>query len=294
MPIDHARIALRALLAVSAVAVFAALAQAETIYAMHDGNELVRFDSATPATTTATAVTGLMPAETLVGIDFRPADGKLYGLTDQGRLYSIATSTGAATLVYTSSVALAGTSFGIDFGPGNDRLRVVSDTEQNFRIEMATGIATADPAIAYGALDANFGANPVVTGIAFANNAPGVSTAALYVIDTGTDTLDGFVPSTGLLGTLTPLCVDASASAGFDISRRGDTAYAALTVAASTGLYRIDLVNGGATLVGAIGSGASVRGLAVEPPPPPEAVDVFGVTEAGDLVRFSSVNPAAL
>src|SRR5262245_15992474 len=250
MPIDHARIALRALLAVSAVAVFAALAQAETIYAMHDGNELVRFDSATPATTTATAVTGLTAGETLVGIAFRPADGKLYGLTDQGRLYSIATTTGAATLVYTSSVALVGTSFGIDFSPPNDRLRVVSDADQNFKIEMATGVATADAALAYGALDDNFGANPVVTAVAFTNSVPGAPTAALYVIDTGTDTLDAFVPATGLLGTLTPLGVDASASAGFDISPRGNTAYAALTVAASTGLYRIDLVFGGATLVG--------------------------------------------
>ena len=294
MSIQHARGALRALLAASAVAGFAALAQAETIYALHDGNELVRFDSTTPATTTATAVTGLVAGETLVGIDFRPADGRLYGLTNAGRLYSIATTTGVATLVSTSSVALAGTSFGIDFSPANDRLRVVSDADQNLRIDMDTGIATADVALAYGAADAHFGANPVVTELGFTDSAPGVAYTGLYAIDTGTDTLATLVPGTGLLHTISDLGVDASASTGFDISRRGNTAYAALTVAASTGLYRIELLTGAATLVGTIGTGAAVHGLAVEPPPPPEAVDVYGVTSAGDLMHFSSLNPAAV
>lgn len=294
MSIDNARGALRALLAASAVAGFAALAHAETIFALHDGNEIVRFDSATPATTTATAVTGLAAGESLVGIDFRPADRKLYGLTDQGRLYSIATETGAATLVYTSSVALVGTSFGVDFTPQNDRLRVLSDAEQSFKIDMATGVATADPALAYGATDDNFGAAPNVTAFAFTNSVAGVHSAGLYLIDTGTDTIGTLLVPTGQLTTIWTLGVDATGSAALDISPRGNTAYAALTVAASTGLYRIDLLYGTPTLLGTIGSGASVRGLAVEPPPPPAAVEVFGVSEANELVRFSSVDPAAV
>jgi hypothetical protein len=294
MPIDNARVALRGLLAASALAGLAALAHAETIYALHDGNELVRFDSATPATTTAIPVTGLTAGETLVGIDFRPADGTLYGMTDAGRVYSIVTSTGAATLFTTSSVALAGTSFGVDFSPANDRFRVVSDADQDFKIEMATGVATADLALAYEALDENNGANPVVTAIAFTNNAPGVTSAQIYVIDTGADVLATLIPATGALTTRGHLGVDANGSAGLDISRRGNTAYASLDVAASTGLYRIDIVTGVAALVGPIGSGANVRGLAVEPPPPPAAAEVFGVTTANELVRFASVNPAAL
>ena len=284
----------RALVVAAVVAALPALASAETIFALHDGNELVRFDSAAPATTTATAVTGLVAGETLVGIDFRPADRKMYGLTDQGRLYAIATTTGAATLVHTSSVALAGTSFGVDFAPQNDRLRVLSDAEQSFKIDMATGVATADAALAYGATDVNFGADPNVTAFAFTNSVAGAHSAGLYLIDTGTDAIGTLLVPTGQLTTIWMLGVDATGSAALDISPRGNTAYAALTVAASTGLYRIDLVFGTPTMLGTIGSGASVRGLAVEPPPPPAAVEVFGVTEANELVRFSSVDPASV
>ena len=284
----------RALIVAAVVAALPALARAETIFALHDGNELVRFDSATPATTTAIAVTGLVAGETLVGIDFRPADRKLYGLTDAGRVYAISTSTGAATLFTTSSIALVGTSFGIDFNPGNDRLRVLSDAEQSFKIDMATGIATADPALAYGATDAHFGENPNVVEFAFTNSVAGAASAGFYLIDTSTDMIGTLLVPTGQLTSIWMLGFDATGSAGLDVSPRGNTAYAALTVAASTGLYRIDLLYGTPTLIGTIGSGASVRGLAVEPPPPPPALDVFGVTEANELVRFSSANPAAV
>ena len=117
----------RAAVAVSIVAVLPALARAETIYAARDGNEIARFDSATPGTVVVTAVTGLTGGESLVGIDFRPANGALYGITDQGRIYTIAPATGAATLASTSSTLPNGASFGVDFNPVADRLRVVSD-----------------------------------------------------------------------------------------------------------------------------------------------------------------------
>ena len=296
MVIRFTRSGLRALLAASAVAGFAGLASAETIYALHDGNEIVRFDSATPSTVNATtAVTGLTAGETLVGIDFRPANGSLYGITDQGRIYTIAPATGAATLVATSSVALAGATFGVDFNPVADRMRVVSDTDQNLRIDVTTGTALTDAVIAYAAADAHFGANPAVSAAGYTNSAAGVATTTLYVIDPGTDVLARQdPPNNGTLNTVGPLGVDASATAGLDISRAGNTAYAALTVGATTGLYRIDLATGTATSLGAIGGGAGVRGLAVAPPPAPKEADVYGVTEAGTLVLFSSTNPAQL
>ena len=285
----------RALLAAAVVAVLPALANAETIFGLRANNEIVRFDSATPATVVATPVTGLTGGETLVGIDFRPANGALYGITDQNRIYTIVPATGAATLVSTSSVALAGAAFGVDFNPIPDRMRVVSDTDQNLRIDVTTGTAAVDATIAYAALDVNALANPAVSACAYSNNAPGVPTTTLYVIDPGTDVLAiQNPPNNGVLSTVGALGVDAAASAGLDISRRGNTAYAALDVGGTTSLYRIDLATGAATLLGTIGNGAAVRGIAVEPPPAPEEDDVFGVTETNELVRFTSVNPAAL
>ena len=44
------------------------------------GLSLVKFDTATPGTTTTVGVTGLAADEFLVSIDFRPSDNKLYGL----------------------------------------------------------------------------------------------------------------------------------------------------------------------------------------------------------------------
>lgn len=284
----------RALVAAAVVAAVPAIAYAETIVALRGANEVVAFDSAAPAVVLATTVTGLVPGETLVGIDYRPANGTLYGITDQGRIYTIA-PTGAATLVSTSSAALTGTSFGVDFNPVADRLRVVSDADQNLRIDVTTGTAITDATIAFGAADANAGDNPALSAAGYTNSAAGVTATTLYVIDAGNDVLAiQNPPNNGVLSTVGALGVDAAASAGFDISRRGNTAYGAFDVGGTTGLYRIDLATGAATLLGTIGNGAAVRGIAVAPPPAPEEFDVFGVTEANELVSFTSVNPAAL
>src|SRR4030095_14281945 len=71
-------------------------------------NKLTRFESATPEIIQSeTTVTGLQSGETLLAIDFRPANGKLYGVTDASRLYVINLTTGAATQVGTGSFSPA-------------------------------------------------------------------------------------------------------------------------------------------------------------------------------------------
>ncbi len=74
--------------------------KAVPIFGVNNKNQLVRFDSATPsAITTIGIITGLQPSESILEIDFRPANGLLYGLGSASRLYTINTTTGAATLV---------------------------------------------------------------------------------------------------------------------------------------------------------------------------------------------------
>lgn len=285
----------RAAVVVSVAAALPSFARAETIHAARDGNEIARFDSATPATVVVTTVTGLSAGESLVGIDFRPANGALYGITDQGRIYTIAPATGAATLASTSSTLPSGASFAVDFNPVADRMRVVSDTGQNLRINVDTGAAIVDVTLAYAALDPNVLVNPAVAGNAYTNSAAGLTTTSLYGIDVVADALVlQNPPNNGTLTTIGALGVDAAAAGGFDISRVANTAYAALSVGGVAGLYRIDLATGAATAVGTIGDGANVRGLAVEPPAAPADVLVYGVTQAGDLVSFASTAPAAL
>ena len=58
--------------------------------ALTTGNQLVTFDTDTPGTASSpVAVTGLQSGESLVGIDFRPNGGQLYGLGNSAQLYTI-------------------------------------------------------------------------------------------------------------------------------------------------------------------------------------------------------------
>ena len=114
------------------------------------GNELIRFHSAAPGTILGTAtISGLQFGEQLVGIDMRPADGQLYGVSTASRLYLLNAITGAATPIGpTFTTALSGTRFGVDFNPAVDRLRIVSDAEQNLRVNPNTAaIAGVDTAL---------------------------------------------------------------------------------------------------------------------------------------------------
>jgi Domain of unknown function (DUF4394) len=79
-----------------------------TIIAATSSNNLLTFDSDTPGTVETISITGLLgtTGETLVGIDFRPATGGLYGFSvnsaSQGQLYRINPITGVATPVGTA------------------------------------------------------------------------------------------------------------------------------------------------------------------------------------------------
>ena len=78
-------------------------------------------------------ISGLQTDTKLVGIDYRPATGALYGLGDRGGVYVVNPMSGRARLRARLNVALEGTQFGVDFNPTVDRLRIVSDTGQNLR-----------------------------------------------------------------------------------------------------------------------------------------------------------------
>ena len=68
-------------------------------------------------------VTGLQVDTKLVGIDYRPATGDLYGLGNAGGVYVVDASNAKASLRSRLNVALEGTQFGVDFNPTVDRLR---------------------------------------------------------------------------------------------------------------------------------------------------------------------------
>lgn len=265
--------------------------------ALTTGNNLLEFQNVTPGVVTSVGVTGLAAGDTLVGIDFRPANRQLYGLSIRaggvGRIYRINATTGAATLVSTVNTALVGTSFGIDFNPVVDRLRVVSDADQNLRINVDTGVAAVDTSLLYSG-----GGSPTIVGAGYTNSFAGALTTTLYTLDSSTDGL--YIqnpPNNGTETLVGPLGVDTSDLVGLDVTAT-NRAFAALQVGGVSSLYSINLTTGAATTLGAIGVGATVLDLAVVPDAPTELTltridgnsDVLGTTPNSRTFRANVVD----
>ena len=186
----------------------------------------------------------------IVGIDYRPATGQLYGLGDLGGVYTISASTAEATLQTRLNVALEGTFFGVDFNPTVDLLRIVSDTGQNLRANVVTGVTQEDTDLA---TPPTAGTTLGVTAAAYTNNDTDPLTATtLFDVNTVTDrVVIQAPPNNGSLNPTGSLRVDAATDSGFDIYSRvyggitqDVTAFAALTVGGNARFYRVDLLTG--------------------------------------------------
>jgi hypothetical protein len=191
----------------AAAMAFAISAHAEPLTALTSGNRLITFDSATPGTATKTVtITGLAAGETLIGIDFRPATGRLFGVSTASRLYLINADTGDATAVGSAGgFTINGTSFGFDFNPVPDRIRINSDADQSLRANPNDGTAVVDGMLAYAATDVNKDANPNIVGSAYVNSFAGAQATTLYGIDSNLDILViQDPPNAGTLNTVGP------------------------------------------------------------------------------------------
>ena len=250
------------------------------VYGLTTGDELTRFDTDAPgATSPPQALTGVGVDEDVVGIDFRPATGGLYGLGVDGttaRVLLINTVSGAVTQIgSTFAVAAGATSWGVDFNPAADRLRITNDANDNLRINPDSGLVTTDGAINPAGYD--------LVGSAYTDSVAGTATTRLYNLDTaGTDEITIQNPPNA--GTQTaPVALDGlpdlATGTAFDVTGPGEVAL----VAASNTLYQLDVRSGQARSLGGIG--ADLRGLAVFSAPP-SAVGL-GIAAGNVLTRFS-------
>jgi Ca2+-binding RTX toxin-like protein len=242
----------------------ALLSHAATVYGVTAANQLVRFSSAIPGTMKATTlIAGLESGEAVTAIDVRPNGGGLYGLglraegpVQTARLLRIDPATAVATPVGADfTVAPSTSGIGLDFDPTADLAAVTTDLQDNLRLNPDTGGATR--------LSPLGGASAIVAA-AYTNNAAGATATTLYGIDFTTDTLVT-ISADGVVG-IGPLGVDAGAGSGLDVAGADGTMMASLVVGGIPGLYLVDRGSGHATLVGAIGASAEVRGIAIAPP----------------------------
>lgn len=254
-------------------------------------NELARIDTTDIAAATRTAITGLEAGDRFVGIDLRPSNNMVYGITQSNKLYTLNAMTGAASFVasLSSPVVQMSQGYGIDFNPvadfaGATSLRFTSSGGSNFAINANTGVVGN----LAGMIAPGFSAVAYSNSTILPTMAP--PSTALYYINSATDMLS---VATGAFNapTITPigaLGIDALNANGFELLADG-RAFAALNVDANsslvTGIYGIDLGSGAATLIGSYNGTLSGLTLAPVPEPGTWATLAMGLGALGFIAR---------
>lgn len=243
-------------LGLAVLGAFCAQANAVDLLGLTSANEIARIDTDNVAAATRVAINGLDAGDRFVGINLRPGDNKIYGVTLSNRIYTINTTNGAASFVANLSMAVVDYTlgYGISFNPladfaGGSSMRLTSSAGSNFAIDADSGMV--------GNAAGNIGAG--FSGVAYSNATilPTMAPAStqLYYINTLNDTLSvatiGF--NAPVITTIGALGVDALNANGFELLADG-SAFAALNVDAAsslvTSLYSINLATGAATLIG--------------------------------------------
>ena len=284
----------RTALAGAALALMAFGAQAVSLVGITSQNQITLIDTANIAGATTAAITGLAAGDRFVGIDLRPKDNLIYGVTLSNKIYTVDQSTGATRFVVALGTAVINPSlgYGIDFNPVADfgvgaSLRLINSSGSNFAVNATTGVV--------GNQASNIGAG--FTGASYSNSNPLPSAApastTLYYINSTTDSLM-MAPSAFNAPTIVnvgALGVDALKANGFEVLGNG-MAYAALNEDAGssllTGIYSINLGTGAATLLGTYNG--TLSGLTVNAVPEPEsyALMLAGLLAVVSVVRRRS------
>ncbi len=252
------------------------------IVALTDNNVLLKLNASDPSQTNRRIqIVGLATDEKVLAIDFRPATGQLYGVSNLSKVYVIHADSGTARAIGAApfTPALNGTIVGLDFNPTVDRIRLTTNTGQNLRLNPETGAVAATDA----ALNPS---TPSVSEVAYTNNFAGTTTTTLYDIDVTTDKL--YVqnpPNNGTLVEVGDLGVNAEGAAGFDITDN-NLAYSILKVAGKSRLYVVNLATGRVLNVGNTEINANIIGLSVPTTPVAYAVDAMN-----NLLIFNPFDP---
>ena len=198
-------------------------------------------------------ITGLPILNRVIGIVYRPSDGKLYGVGNDSRVYTIDPSTAVATPVSDQSfepgiVEFFEIHFAMALEPNGDRVRLIStEGGGNWSISLDDGTATMGESVHFGAGDANEYETPHIAAIMFAPPSPVAAlraggsqasssdpcTEVMYMIDPDLAAYIGSCdPDSGDLGTLGPIeneawsrCMEAIVDPDGDVIPTEDNPY---------------------------------------------------------------------
>ncbi|ENW07542.1 DUF4394 domain-containing protein [Acinetobacter beijerinckii] len=251
-------------------------------------------------------ITGLESGDELVGIDYRPKDGKLYAVGLLGNLYTLNPNTGKASFLRKliadssddapfSKIMGDANLITVNFNPAADRLRVISNTGQNLRINVDTGVTITDGTIKLAEDTA-----AVVAG-AYTNAFAGTASTKLYSIDQNSDRIYLQNANAGILGVSAALGADINTNGGggLDIDPVSNIGFAALKL--TSGAYKffqINLANVGTSNDAVFASSdlnnsfntMGIRGIALKRASDSTA-QAFGLTANNKLLNFALNNP---
>ena len=258
-------------------------------------------------------ITGLQTDDELVGIDYRPKDGKLYAVGLLGNIYTLNPATGSATFIKKLMADPTDTTDGnaaftkilgdanlitVNFNPVADRLRVMTNTGQNLRINVDTGATITDGTLSLTA------SSPAVIAGAYTNAFDGTGSTKLYSIDQNSDRIYLQNANAGTLGVSAALGADININGGggFDIDPVSNVGFAALKL--NTGGYKffqLNLANVGTSNDAIFASGdlnsnfnsMGIRGIALKRASDATA-QAYGLTANNKLLNFALNNPNAV
>jgi hypothetical protein len=257
---------LRVLTAAGALGVaslgFAAAAKADSVIALTGGKSLSMID---PDTLKVKGKVDVSGASDIVGIDVRPMDGMLYGVTAAGDIVTIDTKSGAATKKSTLSEQLpAGAKVTVDFNPMADRLRIMTDGGMSLRVNVDDGKATVDGSHKYAEADMHKGEKPNVVAGAYTNSLNGkkAEKTELFNVDA---TIPALVkqapPNDGVLSAIGKIGMKPSGPVAFEIAASADGSNAAWLLT-SGALYSVDLKTGATKKAGDVSGLADATDIA--------------------------------
>ena len=249
------------------LAATATAASAGTIAALQDGNSIAWIDTDSRKVTGSVKLDG---GASLVGIDVRPADGKLYGLAADGTIVTVDAKSGKWQKKSQLSEKLpsgAGVTFVVDFNPVADRMRVIGSDGTNLRINVDDGKTIVDGRLKYAEGDKGAGQTPKVTAGAYTDSVAGTKTTALYDIDQSNGwLLKQAPPNDGVLVTVGPTGIKASGPIALDILSDGKGGNSAWVLADGK-LYQLDLATGASKAMGEVsGLKGKIWDMAILPP----------------------------
>jgi Domain of unknown function (DUF4394) len=239
-----------ALLGAVASAMAASPAQAGSIIGLVEGKWIATID---PATRKVVAKGDIKGAGKLIGIDVRPADGMLYGVSADGAVVTIDPKTLQATQKSKLTETLKpGVTATVEFNPVADRMRLMGSDGMSLRANVDDGKVTIDGAHKYKDGDPNAGKTPRIVAGAYTNSVKGAQSTTLYAIDAATNALvTQAPPNDGILNTVGDLGLKLNGAVGFNIvASAPDKNEAWLSHGGA--LYAVDLKTGKATMVGKI------------------------------------------